>query len=94
MRFSYRNGSKAGLLLGAAVAVAGGLTVTFAPSHTVYHGPVFRVPSASSVHKPEKVTPSRAQFYGGCGIVGGVLFSLFSLYVPRPRASGSSTEPN
>ena len=94
MRFSYRQGSKAGLFFGTALAVAGGLTVVFAPSHTVYHGPVFRVPSASAVHKPEKVSPSRARFYGACGIVGGVLFSLFSLYVPSPRPSNSSMEPN
>lgn len=85
MRFSLRRASRTGLLLGAALAVSGGLAAFYAPAQTVHHGPVFRVAADSALRKPEQVPASRARFYGGSVMVAGVLLSLFSLYVPgRP----------
>lgn len=85
MRFNYRTGSKAGFFLGIAIAVAGFATVVAAPTHAVHHGPVLKQRHFAFLKGQEQLTPARSRFYGGVAIAGGVLLSLFSVYVPRSR---------
>ena len=94
MRFSYRTASKPGLLLGLALSIAGAVAIAMPPEIVVHHGN--SRPSLFRGLKPvEKVTESRARFYGGCLTAAGLFLALFSLYVPGPpKPTTDDGEPN
>ncbi|MDY0020894.1 hypothetical protein [Arenimonas caeni] len=93
MKLDFRTANKPGLLLGAALFIAGVLAISVPPEIVVHHGNsrpgVFR-----GLKTAEVVTRDRARFYGGCLAAAGVFLTLFSLYVPRRPPSVDHGGPN
>lgn len=88
MRLSVRNAHAAGLFLGIALLVAGTGAALLPASLVVTHGPAFYRAAGQAGFTREKVSLSRARFYGGCVAGAGLLLVLASLWVPGGRKKG------